>query len=228
MSYTTISRFLLVALATIATVTARADDLSDALAACSGYRDALLSKNVEAAWSSIDQKTQEYYVTLAKKALGASREEIRKQDIITKLMILRCRVEFNKYAIAKMSGRELFAEGVSRGWISRASAESLKGLVAVSANPSSAILALPSQPKTPVIYMTKQANGWKVELWRSFEAGNQSLKMVAQQNELTEDEFVIEMLKAASEGKFDGNLWDAPANRTSKQAAPSDGDKSPN
>lgn len=211
MTLTTIQRFLVVVFASICVGLAQADDSSEAIAGCNAYRDALLKNDADSAWNAIDSKTQEYYASMGKLALGASRQEIKKLDMMTKFAVLRCRVEFKKEVLAKMSGRDFFSEGVKRGWISRSSAESLKGLVVISTDQSSATLALPSQPKTPVIYMTKQGGGWKVALWHIFESGNQALQKAARENGFTDDEFVVQLLDTVSDTEFDDALWDGPA-----------------
>lgn len=192
---------------------AQASVETEALSGWEVYRGALLKKDSDTAWSAIDTRTKGFYETALKQALTASRTELSKLDMVSKFTVLRCRVEFTRSQIEKMTARELFATGVQRGWISRSSVEALTGLRPFSSDKRSASFSLLTQPTIPVLHLVKENDTWRVELWRSFAPASESLRQSAIEKGYSEDEFVIELLKVVSRPNIDESVWDAPSEK---------------
>ena len=184
-----------------------ADEEAKVQQAFQTYRKALLDQNGKAAWEVVDSHTQEYYEDIAKDCLSLKREDLVRLDMLTKFMILRIRLEFREEQLKTFNGAKIFILGVEKGWISKSTVQQLKRMDKVTIDRNFAQGYIAQAPDIPVFYFIREEDGWKVALWQSFEIGNISLRQMAKENGMSEDEYIKAMLEQVSKYQVEMNAF---------------------
>lgn len=199
--------FVFLLILTFSSASAMADEEAKVQQAFQTYRKALLDQNGKAAWEVVDSHTQEYYEDIAKDCLSLKREDLVRLDMLTKFMILRIRLEFREEQLKTFNGAKIFILGVEKGWISKSTVQQLKRMDKVTIDRNFAQGYIAQAPDIPVFYFIREEDGWKVALWQSFEIGNISLRQMAKENGMSEDEYIKAMLEQVSKYQVEMNAF---------------------
>lgn len=174
------------------------------------YRSALLTRDGISAWKRIDSRTKDYYDEIARDCLSIKREELNRLDLLSKIMILRLRLEFRRDKLQTFDGAKIFIIGVEKGWISRSSVQAIKKIDRITIDRDLAQGFLVQAPNFPAIRFDKEDDGWKVALWKSFELGNASLQQTIKQKGMSEEKFLKIILGQLSKYKVDDQIFNGP------------------
>ena len=178
------------------------------------YRTALLQADYEAAWSIVDFHTKNFYSRAVQDGLSLARPNLNRLNPMNKFMVLRTRVEFRKPEIQKLTGRALFEAAVTNGWISRSTLERAPALHRVTVQDQYAAGYMEEAPQVPAFFFIKEAEGWKLSLWKSFDLVNAQLRADMQKAQkesgLSDDEFLLETLRRISKYEVDPRILDGP------------------
>lgn len=175
------------------------------------YRDAILNQRGSEAVEKVNQATLDYYERVRGLALSAPEQEVRNLSTIDKMMVLLLRHRLPLDLLRGMNGRELFSYGVNRGWIGKEDVmEAELGTIRVSGEQASAVYIKGGQ-RTPLKYQfTKEGGQWKIDLTTIMPAVNQALKQLIQQQGVSEEEFLFDILEAISGEKVSPQIWQPP------------------
>ena len=138
------------------------------------------------------------------------RAELNRLDTIHKVTVLRLRVEFRRSDLQQLDGRTVFGIGVTNGWVSKSTVQSVKAFHKVDIEERYAKAYLPEEPKIPAFYFIKEGDAWKLALWKTFEIANSAFDQMRRQSGLPEQKFLIEMLKRISKYTVDEKIFDGP------------------
>ncbi|MBU1370348.1 MAG: hypothetical protein KJ754_16125 [Bacteroidetes bacterium] len=174
------------------------------------YRSALLSNNGLSAWQEIDKRTQDYYHDIAKDCISLNRKDFDRLDLISKILILRIRLEYRAEQLKKMDGEDIFTVGVNKGWINKSSVQAIEHFSKVIVNQNMAQGFIEQNPNFPTLYFTKEGIYWKISLWKHLEMGNMVLKQDIQNKKMSENEFLSIILGQLSKYKVDNQIFDGP------------------
>lgn len=174
------------------------------------YRSALLSNEGLSAWKEIDKRTQDYYHDIARDCISLDRKDFDRLDLISKILILRIRLEYRAEQLKKMDGKDIFTVGVKKGWINNSSVQAIKHLSRVTVNQNMAQGFIEQAPDIPALHFAKEGNDWKLSLWRSFEMGNMALRQTIQSKKMSENEFLKRVLGQLSKYKVDDQIFNGP------------------
>ena len=174
------------------------------------YKDALLEGDGQKAADVVSAGTIGFYDGIVTHVLTTPRAELMKLDFISKFMVLRIRHESTRAQLSRMTGRELLAIGVARGWISKSSVANIERLVNIRVHASEATAAMSMAPEFPAFRFLKEAGQWKLDLAASFPLANNAMKEEIKKAGLTEDEFIIRTLNALSSKPVDDRIYSPP------------------
>ena len=158
----------------------------------------------------MSEKTIAFYDGIVTHALKTPREKLAELDFMTKFMTLRVRHEFTKSQIAAMTGRELLAAGVDKGWISKSTVANIDQLVNIKVNASEASASLPVAPDVPLFQFLKESGQWKLNLLASFAVARDMMKQEVAKSGLTEEQFIVQAIGALSSKKVDERIFSPP------------------
>lgn len=178
------------------------------------YRTAVLNKDTEAAWATLDSRTTNFYSEVLQDALTVNRWGLLRLDFTHKFVVLRLRVEFPKQELQNMTAYDVFAVGITNDWLSKSSVEAMNGLQSVKINGNYATASLPEFPTEPGFYFIKEGAEWKLALWKNLELANASLANARMQNRQSEKDFITQMLREVSKNEVDERIWDGPLDST--------------
>lgn len=190
-----------------------ADQTADARAiqtTFSQYKAALLESDGSRAADVLSARTIAFYDGIVQHALHTSRAKVEELDFISKLMVARIRLEFTREQISRMTGREMLEIGVNNGWISKSSVANIERLVEIKVDSSEASASMPLAPGVPAFRFVKESEQWKLDLVASFALANAAMKQEITKSGLTEEEFIIRVLRMLSSKEVDEGIFSPP------------------
>ncbi len=174
------------------------------------YRNALLQNNGKSAWKSIDLRTKDYYNDIVRDCLSLKRADLDRLDLLSKIMILRIRLEYREDELKTFDGESIFVIAIQKGWVSKSTAQSINKMEIIKIEQNMAKGYLKQAPDFPLFHFVKETDGWKLALWKSFEYGNMALKETIKNKGMSEDEFLAIILSQISKYKVDERVFDGP------------------
>ncbi len=182
----------------------------DIRATFENYRLALLAEDGEKAWDVIDFQTRKIYEKYADQSLTLSQTELNSVDFISKITVLRLRLELKKKQLQEMNGEELFIYAIQKGMISKASAQRIK-LEKITMNGNEAQAYLATAPSIPVFFFVNESGSWKLALSKSFNLANEAMAKVIEASGMSEQEYIEFLLKGVSSNReVDKRIFEGP------------------
>jgi lambda repressor-like predicted transcriptional regulator len=174
------------------------------------YRSAVLSNDGEAAWSVVDSDTQSYYAGIVQDALLLQRADLKNLDFLSRLMVLRMRLEFKKSELQKLDGKSMFIMAIEKSWISRSSVQKVDKLGKIKLDGKQATASIAEAPQVPIFFFAREDKEWKMALSKSFEQANTTMRAMAKKNGLSENNLIKVMLKKLYKDGLDERIIDGP------------------
>jgi hypothetical protein len=193
---------------------APASDEKEIRALFDRFWDKVTKRDGEGAVACVDKKTIDWYEGIRKDALTLTKDALQKQDLVRRLWILKFRHDFDRPALAKMSGRDAYARGVALGWLDGPAKAKLR-LAYVGSNGNSAHGIFAGAPELPSFFFEKEPDGWKVNETRLLEYAQGRLKDAARASGLEETRFLLNNLASESTRKIDERILDGPLDKLS-------------
>jgi hypothetical protein len=174
------------------------------------YREALLRNDGPAAWDLMDAGTEKYYAEALSDAMSLPQPDLARLDFIAKFMVLRLRLEFRKPELQRLSARDVFVHAVEKGWISRSSVERITGFDRIEIEGHLASGYLAASGSTPVFHFIHEGGRWKLSLWKIMELGNAGIAQLLKEQNVSEDELMLHMLRSVSKYEVDPRIYEGP------------------
>jgi hypothetical protein len=176
------------------------------------YRDALLRREGKRVRSFVDDPTIALYQGYLEQARTADRAALERMDWMGKMVVLFLRFELDTHPIETLDGEAVFVMGVDRGWIDAEGVRSFRAAdVNVDPDGLHAGLSVTQHPGVPLFDFVKQADGWKLALWKGMpriEAGvQQEFAKSGYQDPL---EWIVKIIETTRQRKFNRKLLDGP------------------
>ena len=176
----------------------------------SQYKAALLEGDGSKAADIVSARTIAFYDGIAAHALKTPRAKLADLDFISKFMVLRIRLEFTRSQIEQMTGRELLATGVEKGWISKSTVANIERLVNVKVVASEASASLPVAPEIAAFRFLRESGKWKLDLVATFALANAAMMQEVTKSGMTEDQFILRVLSALSSKEVNERIFSPP------------------
>ena len=159
------------------------------------YRRALLARDGETAAGLVSERLRTYYVELRDRALHADEAEVRKLRLADKYAVASIRVRFDAADIQGLSGREMIALAVDAGLIGRDGVEGVEVASVRISGPHTATLSADTAEGARVDFQYRLEGGeWRIDFTELLELANDFLERFADEQDLTDDEFIVQTL----------------------------------
>ena len=193
------------------------------------YKQSILNTQGKVAVEYVDQKTIKFYDEILEQVKSARRPDIEQETFIVKMMILTIRHRVPKETILSMSGKELVIYSVESGMISKDSVAKLElGTVIVNGDVASTTIVSDGIQAPFGFSFVFEGGRWKMNLISFLSVGEKALKVVAQQQKMSENDFIFFLMENSTGKKPTASVWEPlmtdseqDTRRSMQQGAPS-------
>jgi hypothetical protein len=179
-------------------------------AAFEAYRAAILARDGKSAVTLVDRKTIETYQQYLDLARTVDRAGLRRLDWMGKFMVLRLRHEFDRQALAALTGESLFVVSIERGWISDTAVRASRAANVTLDGPRAG-LSLTERPDVPVFFFAWETDVWKFSLWKTFPLAELGMQKLFEQSKAKDElAWIVAVIEAISPRQFDPAMLEGP------------------
>jgi hypothetical protein len=172
------------------------------------YKEYILNDNGEEAIKYLDSRTKKYYNDILKDVINADSNRIEKLSLMDKMMILIIRQRVSKEEILNMNGEKLLIYAINNGMVGKNRA-SKNGIRNIYINKNFAKAELEASEKINPIYFHfyKEDGIWKIDLTALFNISNQAMKMLVEQSNQSENEYLLYLIELVSKKAIIETIW---------------------
>jgi len=176
------------------------------------YKTAILESDGEAAADLVTEHSHAYYRKLADQALNLDRAELHEIHLSDRLNALLLRHSLEPEELQRMSGSDVIAFAVDRGWIGKEGAEQLRlGDYAIDGDHASGTILRPDGEATAFMMEFEKEDGrWRLDLVALIDLTRAAFEYTVKQTGLSEDEFVLLMIEHSTGSKPGPEIWNPP------------------
>lgn len=176
------------------------------------YQKSLLEREGTTAVACLDENTIEYFEKILEHIKYSDKSTVLNQNYANMYIILQARNKFNYDTINNFSVNTFLATAISEGMIGEESLRKLE-FVEVSEirnNKAKAIIKVKNTNKAFVFIFNKESEKWKMSLTPVIKMTMRSLNFFHLQmgNEITIENFIIELIKSSNSGNIKANIWE--------------------
>jgi len=172
------------------------------------YKEYILNDNGVEAINYLDSRTKKYYNDILKDVISADSNRIEKLSLMDKMMVLIIRQRVSKEEILSMNGEKLLIYAINNGMVGKNRA-SKNGLRKIYVNKNFAKAEMEaSDKKNPIYFHFYKEDGiWKIDLTALFNISNQAMKMVVEQSNQSENEYLLYLIELVSKKAIIETIW---------------------
>ena len=177
------------------------------------YRRALLAPDGDAAADLVTEQTWNFYRDLASHALTAERSFLMESDLVDRVSILLLRHGMASEQLRKMSGREIFAHAVDRGWIGEESTAKLR-LTNYRVNRGIAyadIIGRDGRTSGVAMRFVQQQDSWRVDVLDMLNTSRSAVALAVALSGMTQEEFLYNALEDGTGRRPGPEIWNPPS-----------------
>lgn len=184
------------------------DDKAEVRQAFESYRSAILSRDGDAAASLAADSTLDYYEEMRRLALRAPRGELQDRRIIDRFTTLFLRHVVPAKDLLGMTGEDVFAFAIERGWIGEARVTRLDiGAVEVVGD-TAAVEVRSSGGGEPFSFVfVREGAAWKIEFGDLLQIADALFAEQARKLDVTQNEFILQLLESQSGRQPSAEIW---------------------
>ena len=177
-----------------------------------GYKMAILQGDGEVAAALVTESTHDLYRQFADGALTLDKTGLDELHVMERLTILQLRHEMTRAQLESMSGGQIVAYAVDNGWIGKDSATRLQiGDFTIDGDTASAAILGNDGTATPLrMKFTREDGLWRLDLAEMMVLTRVVVVQAIRQTGMSEDEFILFALEAASGRKPGPEIWSPP------------------
>jgi len=184
----------------------------DGILACfHGYREGVGSSSGAAVAALVSSRTHELFGSLRDIAVMGDRETIAGLPIYNKIQALALRASFPVAELEAMSGEEVFAAVVDRGWIDGSMLNQIE-LTEIEGDTVTAVARVVEGGETTDqgISFVREEERWRVDLFEALGDSDRFEKTDMIRAGMMEDEFVLMRVKEYTGAAVPKNIWTPP------------------
>ncbi|MCL2304047.1 MAG: hypothetical protein FWC43_01740 [Planctomycetaceae bacterium] len=173
------------------------------------YKKSLLDAQGEDAFECIDQKTISYYESLLDDVKFATRQKIEQMPLMHKMTVLMIRHQVPEEMILSMSGKELFVYAVENGMIGKDSVANVElGTITVTKGSAKTKIISNGKEAPFGFAFTFEDGQWRMDITSAFPIMQKALKAVAQQQGMSDNDFIFSLLETLTNKKPSDSIWE--------------------
>jgi hypothetical protein len=172
------------------------------------YKKSILNDKGEEAVKYVDKRTIKYYGDMLELVKNADSVEVESLSILDKLMVFTIRHRASKDDILRFDGKKLFVYAIESGMVGKSSvATNSVGEVIINDNFAKGQFIMDGKKVPFYFHFYKEEGQWKIDLTSLFPTAMGAFDKMAEESELSENEFLFFVLEIAT-GKKPGNeIW---------------------
>jgi hypothetical protein len=176
------------------------------------YRSAILDSEGNVAADLVTEETWTYYRGLADRALTADRTALKQEHVVDRIGILLLRQDLSPDRLQSMTGRELFAHGVDRGWVSKHSTLRIRLTnYRVDGNSATAqMVGRNGEASDVTVEFLEQEGRWRFDVAQMIAATRPAMKLAIQLSGMTEEDLVNKAIEDGTGRKPGPEIWSPP------------------
>lgn len=172
------------------------------------YKRTILEDKGEEAVNYLDSRTLRYYETILEKVKTADKDEANSLSFIDKLIILRIRLIAKKEEILSFDGRSLVVFAIKNGMVGKDSViNNSIGEINIKENFAMGQLIVKGQKTDFYQHFYKENGQWKLDITSLFLASTIVFKKLIDESEMSENEYLFELLERVSNKKVNEDVW---------------------
>jgi hypothetical protein len=180
----------------------------DVRAAWAEFKAATLSGAGDVAASRVTNATHEYFGELRTLALEAERAHLETLVLERVFSVLLFRARLSRAELERMTGRDLYAHAVAKGWVGKNDTGALGiGDVEVIGDSASAMSTKVDVPTGLKLHFIRQDGAWRVDVMNLMKYANVAIDAMRKKSGLSEEEFLATMIQTLTGKKLTGELW---------------------
>lgn len=176
------------------------------------YRRALLAQDGAAAADLVTEQTWSLYREQANHALTAERAFLMDSDLVDRVSILLLRHGMTSEQLRTMTGKEIFAHAVDRGWIGEESTAKLR-LTNYRINRGIAyadVVGRGGRPSGVTMRFVQQEGGWRVDVLDMLKTSRSAVALAVALSGMTQEEFLYNTLEDGTGRRPGPGIWNPP------------------
>ena len=173
------------------------------------YKKAVLEGNGAAAAELVTQGSKDLYHKYANDAVTLDRDGLNKLHVTDRVSIMLLRHNLKRKELEGMSGGEIIAYAVDRGWVGKESVSRLElGDYQVDGNVATGTVLGADGRRSPYkLQFLKEAQRWRLDLVAMLMLTRTAIDYTIQQTGMAEDEFVLYVIEISSGQKPGPEIW---------------------
>jgi hypothetical protein len=179
-------------------------------AAFDAYRAAALARDGEASLAYVADAVIEYYGEVRRLALYATADEVRARPLPDQLYVLLLRLRIPVERLRTMTGRELFAHGLTQGWIDPENTRAMRmDAVLVQGNLATGFTTLNGQRSPVDLHFVRRDGAWKWDMLGIIHFMDPALRALARNNGMEPEALLLNMVQRITK-RVGPEVWDPP------------------
>jgi len=177
------------------------------------YRRALLARDGAAAADLVTEQTWAFYRDWADRALTADRVALMESPLVDRVSVLLMRHGMAPAQLREMSGKEIFAHAVERGWISRDGTSNLR-LTEYRADGSTAharVVGRSGQVSDIMLRFVRQEGRWRLDVPDMVDTSRSAVALAVALSDMTQEEFLYHALEDGTGRRPGPEIWNPPS-----------------
>jgi hypothetical protein len=177
------------------------------------YKTAVILSDGAGAAAVVSSDSHTYFRSLAEQALTFDHADLQQIALTERLYTLLLRTALQPNLLDSMSGSELVAFTIDRGWIGRNGAPRLEiGTSVIEGDSASAAILRPDGEESPYdLQFVRQQGEWRLDLVALMELIHVAFQSEQEKSGLSEDEFVMRMIEHGTKQTVGPEIWDPPS-----------------
>lgn len=172
------------------------------------YKTAILNDKGEDAVDCVDSRTVKYYTDILEKVKTADKTTVEQLSFLDKFQVLRIRLNAKKEEISLLDGKGLISFAIKKGMVGKDSVSDHSiGVIKIEGTFAKAQVNVKNK-KTPFyLNFYKEENQWKIDITSLFTLSTMAFKKLIEDSEMTENEYMFELLENVSNKKVGKEIW---------------------
>ena len=158
---------------------------------------------------ALDRASLAYYARVRDLSLNAKAAEVKALSLIDELMVLRLRHDVGFEGLTKVDGRGLVVMAVEKGWISRASIQTIVlGEVTIEKDKAEAVAMTGDALTSLRLHFSREDGKWKFNIVHLTKVGEQGLKELLHKTGQPRHAFLLSIIEQVSGREPAENIFD--------------------
>lgn len=177
------------------------------------YKEALLARDGAGGAALVTADSWEYYREMADEALVADRDRLEQMNFADRVIVMLFRHALTPAELRRMSGEELVAVSIDKGWISRESTANLRLTNYSISGDSAQAYAIRRDGKLSTVKLdfAQERGAWRLDLLGIIAISRTAMPLAIALSGMTENDLLFATLKEGTGRTAGPEIWTPPS-----------------